>query len=163
MSHRARVRAMMQGFGQTTPDALTMPTIHDRKRMCNLLLEEVFEFVDACGLSVIVTSSDREHVSINLDATAAPRFIDMVDGMADISVVLHGATNGCGISDWAWERILEEVDNNNLLKIQNGHLDPASGKFIKPKDHPKPNLVDILMAQNTEILNATATDTSRYT
>jgi hypothetical protein len=36
------------------------------------------------------------------------------------------------------------MDTNNLLKIANRHTDPETGKFIKPKDHPAPNIAGIL-------------------
>lgn len=149
-AHKARVRSMMQGFGQATPDKLTVPNVEVRKRMCRLIIEEVLELVEASGLLILVSTTQNK---VNYELVECPvvDFVEMVDAMVDISVVLHGATNGCGISDRTWEMLCEEVDNNNLLKIQNGHLDSETGKFIKPIDHPKPNIVDILFAQDDAV------------
>ena len=66
-------------------------------------------------------------------------------------VVTIGTLSAFGIKD---KRLLEEVDQNNLLKIENGHTDPETGKFIKPKDHPAPAIADVIRAQRLETSNA---------
>ncbi len=66
----------------------------------------------------------------------------MADALADISVVNYGAFVACGIHA---EPVLLCVDENNLLKIRNGHTD-EHGKFQKPKDHPAPDIAGVLRA-----------------
>jgi predicted HAD superfamily Cof-like phosphohydrolase len=150
MEHKSRVREMMQGYGQSTPEELTMPSASTRKRICSLLLEEVFELIEACGLDVTDDLYRKLHypnLKIYPVSGVKPNFIEMVDALCDISVVTHGGTNGLGISYMVWRNLLREVDQNNLLKIRNGHLDSVTGKFIKPKDHPKPNIEGVLLQQ----------------
>ena len=52
LDHARRVREMMVGFGQTAPDAPTMPDLSTRVRRARLLLQECLEYVVASGLAL---------------------------------------------------------------------------------------------------------------
>lgn len=145
---------MTLGFGQPAPenpDEADVLDNHLRIARARLILEEALETVNR-GLCLEVSlkeiaSSGRRTVCLeNMELTPNRATVDMVelaDGCADLSVVATGTLVTYGIADKA---LLEEVDNNNLLKIKNGHLD-ANGKFVKPKNHPAPDIEGVLKSQ----------------
>ena len=131
MSHRERVRTMMRAYGQNVPADMIMPDYYDRVRMIKLIMEEAQEFAAGCGIPVTFEINETGH--------KVPDIVEMLDGLADLSVVLHGATCGIGISDEQWEELLELVDNNNLGKVAGGHL-RSDGKFEKPAGWKGPDI-----------------------
>ena len=153
--HVGRVRQMMQGFGQDGPDKPCVPSEAILRLRCKLIFEEALEFVNACGFDVLVGTTDGfcllsayEHKT---DAPQVkgnycfktngkqPDLTEMVDGIADISVVNNGSGIALGID---MSPVLEIVDNNNLEKIATGRKCPETGKFLKSPDH-KPPTTDI--------------------
>jgi predicted HAD superfamily Cof-like phosphohydrolase len=74
----------------------------------------------------------------------------MADGLADTMVICAGGMAICGIADLP---LLREVDDNNLLKLDTGYFDAERGKFIKAKNHPKPDIAKVLKAQGWEDAN----------
>lgn len=148
LPHEERVITMMRGFGQNTPDTPSIPTTADRIRCFKLLLEEVLEYGAAAGLSAVTHNGAGQTLMID-DLSISPTeddpcIVEMVDACADISVVNTCAFAAMGVR---MKPVLETVDENNLLKIATGALDPVSGKFKKHPDHPAPDFSAVLLAQ----------------
>lgn len=156
--HYQRVRAMMQGFGQQTPARPVVPDMSELRRVCTLVFEEALELVAACGFDVrLPPSAALAGASVGdlfaagqlcVCRVAPPDMLAIVDALCDTSVVTMGGFVALGIPD---EPFLACVDQNNLLKIATGHLDPVSGKFIKPANHPAPDLAGVLSHLTWEI------------
>ena len=149
LDHERRVREMMAGFGQAVPD---LPTVADEKTRVlrtRLLLEEVFEYAEAAGITVTYRQNNEapdQQVSFDNLRFYAEGDVDlagMADAVADISVVNTGTAAAHGIR---LAPILEAVDANNLMKVANGRLD-EHGKFIKPADHKPTNIEFMLQLQ----------------
>lgn len=159
--HERRVRQMMAGFRQHTPDSPAMPPPAVRLARVRMLLEEVLEFADKCAIDVSINLAgggsrfltgdyvpfdasveDRKEgtFTVTHDESKTPDLVGMVDGLGDISVVNTGGFAACGV---AMTPVLEAIDANNLLKIAKGKLD-AGGKFIKHPDHQPPDLGFVL-------------------
>lgn len=147
--HQQAVDAFMRGAGQHLPSKPTVPDEATRIGRARLLLEECLETIEALGVTVVARDEiDGECVVLGmcdsvLDFETFPCSIslsEIIDGCIDLRVVATGTLSACGIPDTPFQ---EEVDNNNLLKIAGGHLD-EHGKFIKPKNHPKPDIAGIL-------------------
>jgi predicted HAD superfamily Cof-like phosphohydrolase len=144
-SHYATIKRMMEAFGQRTPDLPCIPTLHERRARLLMLLEEVLELASGYGMVVkmhgdplsvddfVVTTSGQ-----NADLT------EIADAIADIQVINTGNAVASGLF---LDPIVKLVDENNLLKIEGGHLDPGSGKFIKPPNHPKPDIRGEILRQ----------------
>lgn len=149
LPHEARVIAMMRGFGQRTPDSPTLPNAQERERCFRLLLEEVLEYGVAAGLAAVTHSGDGQTLVIEdiaiFGTDEDPCLVDMVDACADISVVNTCAFAAMGVR---MQPVLEVVDENNLIKIATGALDPITGKFQKHAAHPRPDFVSVLVAQD---------------
>jgi predicted HAD superfamily Cof-like phosphohydrolase len=144
--HQSNVEKFLRGIGRLVPDFPRAPDVATRAAWARLLLEEVFEWIEAAGLGVLCEGGGVafKDLSVSVDGWAEPNLVKMVDASADISVVNTGALSLCGVADSA---ILDEVDENNLLKIGRGRMDPVSGKFIKPPDHPRPDFEKRLRLQ----------------
>lgn len=150
--HQQAVDAFMRGAGQHLPSKPTVPDEATRIGRARLLLEECLETIEALGVGIIFEHGITYHREQQwLDGHAKLRFMcyepneevnlsEIIDGCIDLRVVATGTLSACGIPDTPFQ---EEVDNNNLLKIAGGHLD-EHGKFIKPKNHPKPDIAGIL-------------------
>lgn len=147
--HYLRIAEMMEGFGQATPPAPTVPDPKTRELRVRLIIEEALEYAAASGVAVRLKGSLDSDAPLSFDeltfqATDEPDLIEMADGLADLSVVTIGSLVACGIAD---KPLLEEVDTNNLLKIATGSTDPVTGKFIKSPHHPPPGIREVLLRQ----------------
>ncbi|MBU2765842.1 hypothetical protein HAP94_06445 [Acidithiobacillus ferrivorans] len=149
-----QIKAFMKGAGQNTPDHYQQLTPEERVLRARLILEEALEtIVLGLGIQIGVKHKDGlAHIDrpesggkflewFTLNARWDLDMAEFVDGVMDLNVVGLGGLVAAGVPDMALRR---EVDTNNLLKIANGHTDPETGKFIKPKDHPAPNIAGIL-------------------
>lgn len=148
-----RVRDMMRGFGQPTPDTPTMPADGRLQARSLLTVEEGLEWADACGVDVYVDNPNGGP-PINLHGkklryvkTRPANFKLMMDAAGDIAVVNTGNFVECGVADVP---ILETIDANNLLKVANGKLNPDTGKFEKAPDHQPPDLKFPLLMQGCD-------------
>lgn len=144
--HYARVREMMRGFGQATPDTPGLPDAATRMLRVRLLLEEVLELAAAAGVRVQAGSQGppvRFEDLVFSASDAPPDLVQMLDAFCDISVVNTGGFVACGVPDGP---LLAVVDQNNLLKIATGRLCAETGKFIKSPDHPPPDIAAELAA-----------------
>jgi predicted HAD superfamily Cof-like phosphohydrolase len=160
--HQVLVEIFLKGIGHEIPDKPQLPpnpaNILLQGRLC---AEELWEYFEAAGIRVKLPAKDTASVGpdgkAHMHGDTEIKFSDlrfsfdggsdlqeMADAWGDIMVIATGGLSMCGISDYA---LLEEIDNNNLLKLKNGHPDSDSGKLIKPKNHPRPNIERVLKAQ----------------
>ena len=146
--HQQNVELFMRAAGQQVPEKACMPSQEVRLLRARLILEEALETVKALGFQATIDTGlpegfvDVAFQDVVFDPIKeGPDLIEIADGCADISVVTIGTLSACGIPDVP---ILDEVDHNNWLKIVHGHKDEKTGKWIKPRNHPKPELLPIL-------------------
>lgn len=143
----------MGGFDQECPAKPAIPDDKTLRLRGRLEVEEPLEFLAACGLAVdVVTAEGLLRLGNFFPASGIdspqpvgsytivpngkePDIVEAMDGLADTSVVTHGAALAFGVD---LEPIIRIVDANNLLKIMTGHKDPVTGKFIKAENHPSP-------------------------
>jgi predicted HAD superfamily Cof-like phosphohydrolase len=154
-----QIKSFMAGAGQGTPGKYQELTQKERVLRARLILEEALEtIVLGLGVKVVVTDMtegcerriavDRpaeggkfmEQFNLSVGWHLDP--VEFVDGCLDLNVVCLGGLIASGLPDVAFRA---EVDQNNLLKIANGHQD-ENGKFLKPKNHPAPDIAGILEA-----------------
>jgi hypothetical protein len=130
-------------------------------------MEEAFELVDAMGLNVMCQQT-RSCSHPLLDPDSRLRHLvfkdlsfeekkylngfilldEVAKEAADLSVVTIGTLSAFGIKD---QPILEAVDQNNMEKRgPGGHKDPTTGKWIKPPNHKKPDITQLIADQMTE-------------
>lgn len=134
--HQDRVEQFMRSAGQEVPDMIGMPSAAVRLLRAQLTYEEAMETIEAMGCYVAM---DR---TVRLDPLAPPNLAKIVDGCADLSVVLTGTLSACGVPDIP---ILREVDDANLRKFEgDAHRDPHTGKWIKPSDFRPPDIEGVL-------------------
>jgi predicted HAD superfamily Cof-like phosphohydrolase len=141
MTHLERVKLFMQRAGQETPDCMMAlaapPSAEIRRLRARLILEEALETVAALGCSVTcgsheLTASGVKSGDISIIAASEGSLVDVLDGLADLSVVSMGTVVAYGFTDDEWEGVLVAVDTANLRKFTgDGHRD-ANGKWIKP-------------------------------
>lgn len=136
-------------------DVPTKPVVPSDERLlarAKLLMEEAMEFVEAAGVKVTVPIKKgmifgKQVISfddLSFSKQEPGDLVGMADGLADTMVICAGGLAICGIADLP---LLREVDDNNLLKLDTGYFDAERGKFIKAKNHPKPDIVKVLRAQ----------------
>ena len=140
MTHHERVKLFMQRAGQETPDCIMAapPSAEIRRLRARLILEEALETVAALGCSVTcgvheLTASGVKSGDISIIAASEGSLVDVLDGLADLSVVSMGTVVAYGFNEDEWEGVLAAVDTANLRKFTgDAHADPGSGKWIKP-------------------------------
>lgn len=146
--HIEAVKKFKLGAGQSAPDIRTEPSEKERITCVRLLIEEALEMAQALGVSVRQNHDGGTEVDRADDfyyiCVGETNFVEVADAAVDLQWVgVTGPMVLCGISD-KLVPALAAVDENNLLKLENGHLCPETGKFIKPKDHPKVDLESII-------------------
>jgi hypothetical protein len=104
--------------------------LSERLSCARLILEEALETIHSMG--VAAEGKIYEHA----DPTGVMDLVKVADGLADLSVVTHGAAIRFGIH---LAPVLAIVDQANLRKFSgDGHRDPSTGKWIKPSDFVGP-------------------------
>lgn len=164
--HQQRVDELMRRAGQELPLNPTVPSHDVLLLRARLMLEEVFETVDAMGIKIYMSlyeavlqngqGKEMVEITFNLVQPQVVKLCDIIevaDGCADISVVTTGTLSAFGMHDKA---LLEEVDNNNLKKFGPGGYRDAGGKWIKPRDHKPPDIKRILEEQTSASRNKNA-------
>jgi predicted HAD superfamily Cof-like phosphohydrolase len=94
------------------------PTVVDEatlKLRCKLLLEEVKEFCEAAGFSIVGINMSSNAEVEEIDG-AIPNLIEMADALTDIQYVNDGAALALGID---LEPIASEVHRSNMSKLWN--------------------------------------------
>jgi len=153
--HQQLVEELLRGIGHPLPET---PQVTDDDRLvlyARLLIEEAMEFLEAAGVELHINTYGKYRINDVTSHRGPIHFKDMefvksypggdlvgiADGLGDVMVIAVGGLSLCGIKDIP---LLLEIDGNNLLKLKRGHKDPKTGKFIKPKDHPRPNIEEML-------------------
>lgn len=152
-AHMLRVAKFLSDIGHPIP---TKPTVADRERLAlwiRLLVEEAFEMAHAAGVEISTADhgpKDAKELFANMDFHVNherfPYLIGIADGCADVSVINTGMMVLNGIADLPLQ---EEVDANNQLKVVTGTICPTTGKLLKAKDHPKPDIAGCLRRQSS--------------
>jgi len=146
-------REFMQGCGQVVRDTPGDPGAEARLSQFKIIFEEVLELVYALNIEVTPTlggcpADEMRCYSFDVDNCKHHTFnlTEIVDALADIIYTCLGMANACGI---AMKPILDEVCENNLLKLNTGTMN-AEGKLVKRPDHPKPDIKGLLKNQGWE-------------
>lgn len=148
-NHINAVKCFKNGAKQACPENAEQPSDKDKIAAIRLLVEETIEMANALGINIICPHNTETKILNSANDLAYQVFapadiVEVADAAVDIMWVgVTGPMALCGISD-KLEACLKAVDENNLLKIANGTLCPDTGKFIKPKDHPKVDLESII-------------------
>lgn len=154
--HLQAVELFHVGMGVDVPTKPVVPSNERLLARAKLLMEEAMEFVEAAGVKVTVpikkdmlffTIIGKQVISfddLSFSKQEPADLVGMADGLADTMVICAGGLAICGIADLP---LLREVDDNNLLKLDTGYFDAERGKFIKAKNHPKPDIAKVLRAQ----------------
>lgn len=146
--HIDAVKKFKLGAGQSAPDTKTEPTDAEKITCVRLLIEEALEMAEALGVKIqqplYPAHRIDSHNNFEYYVRGKTNFVEVLDAAVDIMWVgVTGPLALCGIAD-KLTPALAAVDANNLLKLANGHKCPTTGKFIKPKDHPKVDLESIV-------------------
>ncbi len=152
-AHMLRVSKFLADIGHPIPDK---PTVADRERLAlwiRLLVEEAFEMAHFAGVKISTSYHSPEDakelfagMGFHVDSDKVPDLIGIADGCADVSVINTGMMALNGIADLPLQ---EEVDANNQLKLGTGRICPTTGKLLKAKDHPKPDIAGCLRRQSS--------------
>ena len=148
--HITAVKKFKLGAGQSAPDTKTEPSDAEKITCVRLIIEEAIEMADALGVSIQLSQEVSWPYNFtgandfNYAVTGQLNLVEVADAAVDLQWVgVTGPMVLCGISDKLIPA-LAAVDENNLLKLANGHKCEKTGKFIKPKDHPKVDLESII-------------------
>lgn len=143
--HQQSVERFMELAGQDVPAVPTEPTEAVRLLRARIILEEAFETMEkGLGVSVGVPFQRPlgfDDLSFYIDGSFD--LIELVDGCCDLKVVTTGTLSACGVHD---VEVQAAVDANNLAKFGPGAVKREDGKWIKPPNHPKPDLKRIIEA-----------------
>lgn len=155
--HQQRIETFMKKAGQDVPASSTIPNEVVRKLRASLILEEALETIEALGFRISwgeIGWSTHLLTFDNLTLAPCPHrqkegeieidIVKVIDGLCDLSVVTTGTFSAFGLKDASF---LEEVDANNLLKIELG-TKREDGKLLKPEGHPKPEIERVLETQH---------------
>lgn len=156
--HLRRVEQLMRKIREhqsDTPKLPSRPTLPDPTilvKQARLIVEEVFELMEACGVELRLDDGQDEAAPLCFKdfcfRAGTPDTLDHIaKEAADVSVVNTGLLVECGILDIP---LLEEVDANNLAKFGPGGYLDENHKWRKPPNHPTPDLKRVLRAQGWE-------------
>ena len=149
-SHIAAVKKFKLGAGQSAPDTKTEPSDDEKITCVRLIIEEAIEMATALGVDIKFSQEISWPYTIHCandfdySVTAPINFVEVCDAAVDLQwVAVTGPMALCGMAE-KLAPALAAVDANNLLKLEKGHKCEKTGKFIKPKDHPKVDLESIV-------------------
>lgn len=126
--HQQRVEEFMALAGQEVPCNSTVPDNSVRMLQARLIFEECRETIRALGFDCKITGSGLK--DFDIVPTGDCDVVGVLDGCADIAVVVTGTLSSFGVGDLAVQDI---VDKKNLEKFSgDGHRDSVTGKWIKP-------------------------------
>jgi predicted HAD superfamily Cof-like phosphohydrolase len=140
---REQVTEFHQAFGVSTPSRSTLPDDATVRLRMRLVLEEVFEFIEACTLDSKKWAHTRTSLLAILEMeSVAVSMTDVADALADIDYVVEGARLAFGING---DPIAEEVHRANMTKV-GGPID-IHGKRLKPPGWTPPRIAKCLAEQ----------------
>lgn len=142
----ALMHASKQGQeSQPLPVKPTVPSASVRVLRAALILEEVFETIEALGVSVRVKDDPIDFKALSLTCDKDCDLAEVLDGLADIEVVSTGTASTCGL---ALQPGFDLAMDNNMLKFAPGHSFNALGKLVKPSDHVRPDFSVLVKEQS---------------
>jgi len=150
-SHQIRVEKFMRQAGQPAPLTPTMPSLKTRILRARLIMKETLKTILALGLQPHVMNEQNGFkgtqiypANVKFVPQGEPNLIAIVDGCADVIVVTTGTLSACGVHDY---RVMELVDENNLMKFGTGSWTDDFGKHHKPPGHKPPDFAGELRSQ----------------
>ncbi len=158
-----QVQTFMSGVGQHVPTAPFIPELKVRRLRVGLIIEEALELALASGVLVEVKApagpDEQQHAVITNRADAVSDYnlgssfavdareqmlIGAGDAFADLLYVVYGGAVAYGLD---MDPIFAEVQRSNMSKLEDGHPDPVSGKWIKGPKYSPAALAPIILAQ----------------
>lgn len=133
--HDTPVVEFHEAFGAPVAWSPSAPTEARQELRIELLLEELREFIEACGF--------RFTGSFTIARQASPDLTAVADALADIRYVTDGAALEWGIP---LEKCLREVHRSNMSKLgEDGRpILRADGKILKGPHYTPPQIEAIL-------------------
>lgn len=143
MNKQTMVREFMQAMNQDAPDGLNIPSATIRALRVSLIDEELFELLEASGLSHASETIpiDGEIVNVYTDNGDAD-IVQVADALADLLYVVYGAAVAWGINI---DPVFGAVHQANMLKLTGPRR--ADGKQLKPEGWQPPDIRAVLDAQ----------------
>lgn len=119
-----RVRKFHEAFGIECP---TTPTIPSR---------------EVCALRIALIQEELNELKEAFDDND---IIAVADALGDLSVVVDGSYDACGLSEYK-ESLSEEIFNSNMSKLgEDGKpIHREDGKVLKGPNYFKPNIARVL-------------------
>lgn len=153
-SHNDRVREFMLAMGQPVAAAPTMPLLAQRKLRTALLMEEVLEFAEACGLHVVGTTRTDTRlphiISIAPSLHAEASLPDMYDALCDIDYVCAGGFVVAGLDQEAGSATTHQSNMSKLGEDGRPILD-GMGKVQKGPNYWKVDYALLIEQQLREV------------
>jgi len=128
-----RVKEFHDAMGATIGEG---PAVRDPMLRVRLILEEAWEFMEACGLH-------SDGLGGVCDCrTSEPNMVTAIDALCDLLYVTFGAAVAFGVD---LSPFFEEVHRSNMTKV--GGPVREDGKVLKPDTYDPPNLLPELVRQ----------------
>lgn len=134
-NRQQRARDFMKEGGQDCPEVPTIPNEETLKLRANLLLEEVFEFVDGLGFELTLNGAKIQTSDFILKRVKDANIVDMADAIGDISYINYGNALTLGLD---MEPIENAIHSANMKKFGPGSWKREDGKIMKPADWEGP-------------------------
>jgi predicted HAD superfamily Cof-like phosphohydrolase len=145
------VSKFMRACDQEVKESPGIPDDSVMSLRCKLILEEAFEFVEAAGYEVKLSTADQERIHIDrqwliLNKNGPPNIPEMAKELADINVVTYGAGNAIGID---LSSVFKEVQKSNMTKIgpDGKVIKNHAGKVQKSANYKPANIERVLTKQ----------------
>lgn len=144
--HDTPVVEFHEAFGAPVAWKPGIPPQDRRELRCKLVLEELLEFITACGLTLTVNGQDIMigHVlDLIVVGENKPDLIEAGDALTDLRYVIDGACLEFGLPA---EKMLREVHRSNMSKLgpDGQPLLRADGKILKGPNYTPPDLKSII-------------------
>lgn len=139
-----RVKSFMLKAGQSVPSEIVVPTKEQRLLSCRLLLEEVLEYIEAAGFTVLNCNHEIDMNETFFIENLEVNPVEMIDAIGDTMFVAQGRAAEMGIN---LEEFLEEICDSNDSKFIGGYKDPETGKWKKGPGFREPDITGILQKQ----------------
>jgi len=125
-----RVQKFHKTFGVTCP---TRPSIPSK---------------EVCALRIALIQEELNELR---DAFDDNDIIAVADALGDLSVVVDGSYDACGLADYK-EGLSEEIFNSNMSKLdEDGQpIYREDGKVLKGTNYFKPNIANVLGLDTTD-------------
>lgn len=131
------------------------PTVSERMLRGQLLIEEVFETLEAMGLHLTIKSQQGylievdEYDDVSVIHVEGSRYcpIETADGLADIKVIVNGTAVSFGIplmmvDNEVFASNMTKLDKHGKPVVNDGKIDPSKpiGKLLKSEQYVPANI-----------------------